>query len=182
MLLFLQSQKMQDKLMSWLGTQKGSVSFEVFAAQMNDLVGEDRNWTNLLFVMHLGKRVVQTSLSATPNVREYYGRFVASAFGEEIARSGSAVSSFLLLGHFVRKIIKKIALYLLFVAELNKTEFHFSRVLQLFLSLIYAIHFKENPEPAKKIDLNEVVVCVIGLKSTKLLLFGHGFSPFGRHY
>ena len=65
------------------------MSYEVFAAHVNELVGEDRDLTNLVFVMHLGKRVYRTASYAG----EYFGRFLGSAFGEEIARSGSTVSN-----------------------------------------------------------------------------------------
>lgn len=82
---------MRSKLESFFAGNN-SVSFEVFAAQINDLVGEDRSLNNLALVMQLGKRVIQTTASTTNNLREFYGRFVARAFGEEIARSGSAVS------------------------------------------------------------------------------------------
>lgn len=84
---------MKDQIVNFVTQNGPNLSFDVFAAQINDLVGQDRNWNNLLFVMHLGKRVVQSSMSVSSNIREYYGRYVATAFGEEIAQAGSAVSS-----------------------------------------------------------------------------------------
>lgn len=76
--------KLTTDLVGFL-SENTSMSYEVFAAHVNELVGEDRNWTNLVFVMHLGKRVVRT----TSYAGEYFGRFLGSAFGEEIARAGS---------------------------------------------------------------------------------------------
>jgi len=70
------------------------MSFEVFAAHVNDMVGQDRDWTNLVFVMHLGKRLFTTTSSVGVDLRDYFGRFLAGAFGEEIAQSGGAVSFF----------------------------------------------------------------------------------------
>jgi len=70
------------------------MSFEVFAAHVNDMVGQDRDWTNLVFVMHLGKRLFTTTSSVGVDLRDYFGRFLAGAFGEEIAQSGGTVSFF----------------------------------------------------------------------------------------
>ena len=78
--------------MNFVSQNSATLTFDVFAAQINDMVGQDRNWTNLLFVMHLGKRVIKSTVSASNKVREFYGRYIATAFGEEIARAGSAVS------------------------------------------------------------------------------------------
>ena len=72
----------------------------MFAAHVNDMVGVDRGWTNLLFVMHLGRRLYKTSSSVGVDLRDYFGRFLAGAFGEQIARSGSTVS-FCILWCFV---------------------------------------------------------------------------------
>lgn len=80
--------KFHNQMVTFLA-ENASISYEVFAAHVNDMIGQDRNWTNLLFIMHLGKRVVRSSYSISAQTRSFFARFVGNAFGEEIARSGS---------------------------------------------------------------------------------------------
>ncbi|XP_057313509.1 uncharacterized protein LOC130654878 isoform X2 [Hydractinia symbiolongicarpus] len=84
-------QIVEEDLKTFLRTN-GNLSYEVFAAHVNDLIGEDRNWTNFMFIMHLSKRVITTTKSVSVNTFAYFRQFVGSAFAEQVAQQEDVVN------------------------------------------------------------------------------------------
>lgn len=84
--------KCEKDLIDYLKEHGRNMAYETFAAHVNDLIGEDRNWTNFMCVMHLSRRVIIGTQALGTNAINYFRRFIPEAFAEQIAESHDVVN------------------------------------------------------------------------------------------
>jgi len=69
-----------------------NLTYELFAAHVNELVGQDRSWTNFMFILHLSRRIVLTAGTGASLVRRFFGTYIAHAFREEVASNDNVAT------------------------------------------------------------------------------------------
>ena len=85
-------QKIEGDLIKYVARHGRDLAYEVFAVHVNELIGQDRNWTNFMFVMHLSRRVVISTQTIGSYVAGYFRQFIPAAFAEQIAERNNVVS------------------------------------------------------------------------------------------
>jgi len=62
-----------------------NLTYELFAAHVNELVGQDRSWTTFMFIFHLSRRIILTTGASASLVRQFFRTYIGRAFREEVA-------------------------------------------------------------------------------------------------
>ena len=86
---------MKNQLSHFIRAADVTLSYEQFAVHVNTLVGDDRDWTNFMFMMHLSRRVLVETSSIMKPVSNYFRRYLGAAFAEQIAEKNNVVRFYL---------------------------------------------------------------------------------------
>jgi len=84
--------RLQVELIQYVHQTGRDLTYEQFAVHVNDLIGEDRNWTNFMFAMHLAKRVATQTQTIGNNSYDFFRRFIGAAFAERIVENQDVVN------------------------------------------------------------------------------------------
>lgn len=85
---------MEGDLIKYVARHGRDLAYEMFAVHVNELIGQDRNWTNFMFVMHLSRRVVISTQTIGSHVAGLFRQFIPAAFAEQIAERNNVVSKY----------------------------------------------------------------------------------------
>ena len=86
------SQGVQSHLVKYVFDNAANLTYERLSREIDNMVGQDRSWTNFVMAMNVGKRVCLETSKACSAVTSYFQRYVSHSYSQAMQQAGGVVS------------------------------------------------------------------------------------------
>ena len=86
-------QGVQTHLVSYVLDNAADLTYDRFSKEIDNMIGRDRNWTNLIFAYYVGKRVCLMTSDACSTVKGYFEQYLGRSYRRPMQEAGGIVSS-----------------------------------------------------------------------------------------
>lgn len=80
-------------MVSYVLDNAADLTYDRFSKEIDNMIGRDRNWTNLIFAYYVGKRVCLMTSDACSTVKGYFEQYLGRSYRRPMQEAGGIVSS-----------------------------------------------------------------------------------------
>ena len=85
-------QGVQSHLVQIVLDNAANLTYERLSREIDNMVGQDRSWSNFVMAMNVGKRVCLETSKACSAVTSYFRRYISQSYSEAMQEAGGVVS------------------------------------------------------------------------------------------
>ena len=89
-MFFLQG--VQSHLVQYVFDNAANLTYERLSREIDNMVGQDRNWSNFVMAMNVAKRVCLETSKASSTVTNYFRRYISHSYSQAMQQAGGVVS------------------------------------------------------------------------------------------
>ena len=89
-MFFLQG--VQSHLVQYVLDHAANLTYERLSREIDNMVGQDRNWSNFVMAMNVAKRVCMETSKASSAVTSYFRRYISQSYSQAMQQAGGVVS------------------------------------------------------------------------------------------
>lgn len=78
----------QTHLVSYVLDNAADLTYDRFSKEIDNMIGRDRNWTNLIFAYYVGKRVCLMTSGACGAVKGYFEQYLGRSYRRPMQEAG----------------------------------------------------------------------------------------------
>lgn len=78
----------QTHLVSYVLSNAGDLTYDRLSREIDNMIGRDRNWTNLIFAYYVGKKVCLLTSDTCSTVKSYFEQYLGRSFSRPMQQAG----------------------------------------------------------------------------------------------
>jgi len=90
--VFFTLQGVQSHLVQYVFDNAANLTYERLSREIDNMVGQDRSWSNFVLAMNVGKRVCLETSKVCGVVTSYFQRYVSHSYSQAMQQAGGVVS------------------------------------------------------------------------------------------
>ena len=85
-------QGVQSHLIQYVLVNAADLTYERLSREIDNMVGQDRNWSNFVMAMNVAKRVCLETSKASSAVKGYFQHYISHSYSQAMQQAGGVVS------------------------------------------------------------------------------------------